>query len=68
MHHHSVSRWISPPVAFLIAVVAMWLLARHVDWGLFSFPYRAAIGVGLIILGIAIIAVSSFGLSAPIGF
>jgi len=49
---------ISPPVAFAIAVVAIWWLDRNVEWGRFSFPYQAMLGLGLIVFGISLIAVS----------
>jgi protein-S-isoprenylcysteine O-methyltransferase Ste14 len=50
------TRWISPPVAFAIAAVAIWWLARSVEWGHFSFPYQAVLSLCLIVLAIAVIA------------
>jgi protein-S-isoprenylcysteine O-methyltransferase Ste14 len=50
------TRWISPPVAFAIAAVAMWGLARGIGWGRFAFAGQGALGVALIVLGIAIVA------------
>jgi protein-S-isoprenylcysteine O-methyltransferase Ste14 len=48
-------RWISPPVAFVIAAVGMWLIGHHVDLGRFSFAYAAHVGIALIVLGLALV-------------
>ena len=52
------NRWISPPVAFAIAVVAMWWIGHSVDFGRYAFDYQAPAGVALIVLGLGIVAVS----------
>jgi protein-S-isoprenylcysteine O-methyltransferase Ste14 len=52
------SRWISPPVAFVIAAVAMWWIGRTVEYGRFQFTYQSASSIALIALGLAIVAVS----------
>ena len=52
------SPWRSPPIAFAVAAVAIWLLGRSVEFGGFSLPYQAPIGIGLIVLGIVVVAVS----------
>lgn len=52
------NRWISPPVAFVIAAVAMWWIGRTVEFGRFQFAYQSAVGIALIALGLAIVAVS----------
>ena len=52
------NRWISPPVAFAVAAVAMWWLGRSVGFGRVSFDYQASMGIALIVLGVGIIAVS----------
>jgi protein-S-isoprenylcysteine O-methyltransferase Ste14 len=52
------NRWIPPPVAFAIAAVAMWAIARALGWGRFAFEHQAALGIALIVLGIAIVAVA----------
>jgi protein-S-isoprenylcysteine O-methyltransferase Ste14 len=54
----SMNRWISPPVAFVIAAVAMWWIGRTVEFGRFQFAYQPALGIALIVLGLAIVAVS----------
>ncbi len=51
-------RWISPPVAFAIAAVGMWLLGRAVDFGRYDFPYRGALAIALVALGLLVIVVS----------
>lgn len=51
-------RRISPPVAFAIAAILMWWIGRSVEFGRFSFAYQSAAGSALIVLGIAIVAVS----------
>ena len=51
-------RWTSSPVAFALAAVAMWWIGRSVAIGRYSFAHQAAIGVALIVLGVAIVAVS----------
>ena len=50
------NRWISPPVAFAIAGVAMWLIGRSVGFANFSFAYQAPIGIVLIVLGVGVAA------------
>jgi protein-S-isoprenylcysteine O-methyltransferase Ste14 len=52
------NRWISPPVAFVIAAVAMWWIGRTVESGRFTFAHQSASGIALIVLGLAIVAVS----------
>ena len=52
------NRWISPPVAFAIAVVAMWWIGRSVEFGRYSFDYQAPAGIALIVLGLGVVAVS----------
>jgi protein-S-isoprenylcysteine O-methyltransferase Ste14 len=52
------NRWIPPPVAFVIAAVAMWLIGSAMEYGQFSFAYQSALGIALIVLGFAIVAVS----------
>jgi hypothetical protein len=36
------SRWISPPVAFVIADVAMWWIGRTVEFGRFQFASQSS--------------------------
>jgi len=52
------NRWIPPPVAFGIAALAMWWIRRTAEFGLFSFAYQSALGIALVVLGFALIAVS----------
>jgi protein-S-isoprenylcysteine O-methyltransferase Ste14 len=52
------NRWMSPPVAFAVAVIAMWWIGRSVAIGTYSFAHQAAIGIGLVVLGVAIVGVS----------
>ncbi len=52
------NRWISPPVAFAVAALAMWWTGRSVEFGSYSFGYQAPAGIGLILLGLGIVAVS----------
>ena len=54
----TMTRWISPPVAFAIAAITMWWIGRGVEFGRFSFAYQSAAGIALIVLGLAIVAVS----------
>jgi protein-S-isoprenylcysteine O-methyltransferase Ste14 len=51
---HSMSRWICPPVAVAIVGLAMWWVARNVEWGRFSFPHQAAVAALLVALGVGI--------------
>jgi hypothetical protein len=48
-------RWISPPVAFAIAAIAMWLIGRNVEFGSYSFAHQTAIGIALVVLGVLIV-------------
>jgi protein-S-isoprenylcysteine O-methyltransferase Ste14 len=52
------NRCIPPPVAFAIAAIAMWWVGRSIEWGRYEFAYQSAIGISLIVLGLAIVAVS----------
>ena len=52
------NRWISPPVAFAIAAIMMWWIGRSLEFGRFSFAYQSAAGIALIVLGMAIVAIS----------
>jgi len=52
------SPWRSPPIAFAAAAVAIWLLGRSVEFGSLSLPYQTPIGIGVIVLGIVVVAVS----------
>jgi protein-S-isoprenylcysteine O-methyltransferase Ste14 len=52
------TRWVSPPVAFALAAVAMWWTGRSVEFGRASFAYQAPIGIALIVLGVVIVAIS----------
>ena len=52
------NRWVSPPIAFAIAAVAMWWIGRSVEFGRYSFRHQAPIGIALIALGACIVAVS----------
>lgn len=52
------NRWLSPPVAFAAAVVAMWCIGSNVEFGRYSFGYQAPLGIALIVLGLGIVAVS----------
>lgn len=52
------NRWISPPVAFAVAAVAMWWIGRGVEFGRYSFGYQAPAGIALILLGLGIVTVS----------
>ena len=52
------NRWLSPPVAFAIAAVAMWWIGRSVEFGRYAFDYQAPTGIALIVLGLGIVAVS----------
>ena len=52
------NRWISPPLAFGIAALAMWWIGRTVEFGRFSFAYQSGAGIALVVLGLALIAVS----------
>lgn len=52
------TRWVSPPVAFAIAGLAMWWTGRSVEFGKTSFAYQAPIGIALIVLGVGIGAIS----------
>jgi len=36
------NRWMSPPVAFVIAAVAIWLIGRSVEFGGYSFGNKGA--------------------------
>jgi protein-S-isoprenylcysteine O-methyltransferase Ste14 len=54
----ALSRWISPPVAFVMAATAMWWISRGVEFGRHAWPYQSVVGVTLIALGLAIVAVS----------
>jgi protein-S-isoprenylcysteine O-methyltransferase Ste14 len=49
-------RWISPPVAFAIAAIVMWLIGRNVEFGRYSFAYQTSIGIALVVLGVLIVA------------
>ena len=51
------NRWISPPVALVIAAVAMWGIGHSVEFGRYSFRYQVPIGIALIVLGVSIVAV-----------
>ena len=52
------SPWRSPPIAFAAAAVAIWLLGRSVEFCSLSLPYQTPIGIGVIVLGIVVVAVS----------
>lgn len=52
------NRWMSPPVAFAVAVIAMWWIGRSVAIGRYSFAHQTAIGIALVVLGVAIVGVS----------
>jgi len=52
------NRWISPPVAFAIAALAMWWIGRSIEFGHYAFASQSAVGIGLIVLGLAVVAVS----------
>lgn len=52
------NRWISPPVAFAIAALAMWAVGRAVDFGRYHFPLQGALAVALVVLGLIVVGVS----------
>jgi protein-S-isoprenylcysteine O-methyltransferase Ste14 len=52
------NRWIPPPLAFVIAALAMWWIRRTAELGRFSFAYQSALAIVLIVLGVALIAMS----------
>ena len=52
------NRWMSPPVVFAVAVIAMWWIGRSVAIGRYSFAHHAAIGITLVVLGVVIVGVS----------
>jgi protein-S-isoprenylcysteine O-methyltransferase Ste14 len=51
-------RWISPPVAFAIAAIVMWLIGRNVEFGRYSFAHQTSIGIALVVLGVLIVVSS----------
>src|SRR5438552_7199468 len=52
------NRWVSPPVAFAVAAVAMWWIGRSFEFGRYSFGYQVPAGIALIVLGLGVVAVS----------
>lgn len=52
------NRWMSPPVAFAVAVIAMWWIGRSVTIGRYPFAHQTAIGIALVVLGVGIVGVS----------
>lgn len=52
------NRWMSPPVAFAVAAVAMWWIGRSFAVGRYSFAYQAVIGITLIALGVVVVGLS----------
>jgi len=52
------NRWMSPPVVFAVALVAMWWIGRRVAIGSYSFAHQAAIGIALVVIGVVIVGVS----------
>lgn len=52
------NRWISPPVAFAIAAVAMWGVGRALDFGRFHFPIQRALAIALVVLGLIVLVAS----------
>jgi protein-S-isoprenylcysteine O-methyltransferase Ste14 len=52
-----VVRWISPPVALVIAAIAMWWTGQS-TFGRFSFPHQRWAGGAVMLFGLVIVAAS----------
>ncbi len=52
------NRWISPPVAFAIAAVAMWGIGRAVEFGRYLFAWQGTLAIALVVLGLLVVVVS----------
>lgn len=46
------NRWISPPVAFGLAILGMWLMKRYIPSGHYSLPYQSAAAAALVVIGV----------------
>jgi len=50
----TMTRWFPPPAALAVAVFVMWAIARGIAFGRFDWPAATALGIALIVLGLAL--------------
>ena len=63
------NRYVSPPVAFAIAILGMWLVQDRVNLGRFQFAYQgvlagALVAIGLVLAAMALVSFKRAGTTA----